>query len=830
MSPQLVPIPMEKADLDLQERLKAFCDLLGEAEGWAKAYEEEGFATPLIRNIRRESDRAYRASRRRLCLGLFGPSGAGKSFLIGGLARGADSELRITRPASGGGPVPFLENVNPNHADEATALVCRLTANPQVLPERRGAFVARVLSHADILKCLATGFRYECSYPDIGDELIERLEAIFAQLPQGTGEDPFVEILEDAWEYVAKNYMRNPYFFALLRRGRVRDRISRLGGPLTPPQQLLLAGTLWGMGDMPAIDTLYNHLTAALAKLGDVEYIEVDEDTVVSMGEDDDDLPAGQRTIVDAQILNTLLQHTSGETAVHAGEGAANAIAMDKATVSALIAELLLPIERTAGEGQRAIVDVADILDFPGARVGREDLGSASLQNDDDGLDNVVAVLKRGKLTFLFEGYCHEREISVLAFCLDASERLECHSVTEQIRRWIATRYPAFETLDEEEIRNPSMFLCLTKFDKMLNPTGGVGSEGWWDSTIEKIDSFFAHGAEKPWFTNWGKRGHCFDNLYWVRNPEFAINLSRMTELRKYYQVSGAISRHMRGHEPKWDAVAPDQPLDAANTGIALLTQSIVQKLRPEIKRLELDNQFRVLSGRLEDVLAKYYVSVEANARVEAARKAAHHLAALMRKRETDCVYGPLLSSLGLPTHLVHRQLSNMTQGVVPVLTDQQVQGFVEDLVKDWLEHVRGHLDNNGFAQMLSEDPTAVGRFAAELARRAKQPDFHEDFCNSIRFFFVHPLGLDHFRQPLAAICCRKWSDYVTTLGYPLPPQRSPDLPPKLTRDVPWRRYMKHWDTCLERLYVDNCTDVVDVPKGNDRLGEVLDALAAIVG
>ncbi len=828
MSPQMAQIPMEPADVELQGRLKAFCDLLGDAEAWAQTYEDEGFAAPLIRNIRRESDRAYRASQRRLCLGLFGPSGAGKSFLIGGLARGAERELRITRAGSRGEPVAFLEHVNPNHADEATAVVCRLTADPQVLPERRGAFVARVLSQADILKCLATGFRYECSYPDIGDALVDRLDGIFAQVPQGKGDDPFVEMLEDAWQYVEKNYIRNPYFFALLRRGRIIDRIGHVGGPLTPPQQLCLASTLWGMGDMPAIDMLYDHLITALAKLGAVEYIEVDQDTVISMGADDD-VPAGQRTIVDAQILNTLLQHTSGETTVYAGRGAANAVVMDKATVSALIAELLLPIERTAGDEQHAIADVADILDFPGARVGREDLGTESLQNDADGLDNVVEVLKRGKLTYLFEGYCHEREISVLAFCLDASERLECHSVTEQIRRWITTRYPAFETLAEEEVRSPSLFLCLTKFDKMLSPTGGVGSEGWWDSTIEKIDSFFAHGAERPWFTNWGKRGHCFDNLYWVRNPAFAINPSRLDELRKYYQVSGAISRHMRGHELKWDAVAPDKSLDAANTGIALLNQSIVQKLQPEIKRLELSNQLHVLSGRLQDVLAKYYVSVGADARTEAARKAAHHLAALMRKRETDCVYGPLLSSLGLPVHLVYRQLSNMTQGVVPVLTDQQVQGFVADLIKDWLEHVRGHLDNNGFAQMLSEDPTAVGRFAAELARRAKQPDFHEDFCNSIRFFFVHPLGLDHFRQPLAAICCRKWSDYVTTLGYPLAKTPTPDLPPKLTRDVPWRRYMKHWDANLERLYVDNCTEVVDVPEGNDQLGDVLATVATIV-
>ena len=49
---------------------------------------------------------------------------------------------------------------------------------------------------------------------------------------------------------------------------------------------------------MPAIDMLYDHLITALAKLGAVEYIEVAQDTVISMGADDD-LPAAdnRRTV-----------------------------------------------------------------------------------------------------------------------------------------------------------------------------------------------------------------------------------------------------------------------------------------------------------------------------------------------------------------------------------------------------------------------------------------------------------------------------------------------------------------------------------------------------
>ena len=834
MSPQVVQIPMAKEDLALQKSLGSLCELLVEAEDWASRYDRAGLTAQGVRNIRRDAERAYRASKRRLCVGLFGPSGAGKSFLIGELGRGGDQVLRISRPGTNAAAVPFLENINPNMADEATAVVCRLTSYPQVQPERPGTFAARILSASDVLKCLATGFVYECKYPEV-EGLTKRCQDMMEPLPRGRGEDPFLEVLDDAWSYVEERFDTHHYYVPLLRRSDIRSRLGRIGGPLNEDQRRMLASTLWGMGDTPAIDFLYAHLVGALGQVRHVDHIEIDQDAVVSIGKGEQDETKNPSTVVNARILNDLMHGGYGTVPVYFGDGAASNVQMEKATVSALVAELSLPVEPMTGQAEPRIVDVADILDFPGARTGRAGAEGESgclpekLQNDREGLRNVVEMFKRGKLTFLFEGYCREREITVLDFCIDGFERPECHDVVPQVTRWVETRYPRFDALGDEELTSPSLFLCLTKFDKLLQPAIGVGIEKRWDSTIQKIVSFFDR-AGNSWFTNWGQSpGRCFDNLFWVRNPSFPVEMEYLPETEASYMVSKTVQRFMQDYSEKWRSSIPADALDKHHTGIPLLARLIQRKLRPEIKRRELEDKLMVMGSMLDEVLARHYVSVDNDERIEAGRKSARRLIALMREHEEDCLFGPLLAAMGLPREIIRRQLGSMTEGVVPVLTSRQMDNFVEALVEDWLDHVRKLLQKeDGLMRLISQDAATVTGFVEQLALRAKSPAFRRDFTDSIAFFFEHPLGLEHFSLPLTAVCCRKWSDFVTTLGYELQPQADPETPPRLSRDVPWRRYMKQWEDYLEELYVANCSTEQEIPEGNDILGEILNRLRAI--
>ncbi len=838
MSPQERDIPMEQEDLELQASLGKLCELLQRSEQWADEYDENGFSAQSIREMRREAARAHSASRRRLCVGLFGPSGAGKSFLIGELGRGGDSELMITRQGTQAGPVAFLKRINPNKADEATAVVCRLTTYPQVVPERDGTFVARILSHADVLKCLATGFVYECEFPDV-DELGRRCAQLFeTSIPKGRGDDPFLEALDDAWAHAEETFDNRPYFRAILKNMNIRQRIRQVGGPLSAEQRRLLASTLWGMGETPIIDVLYSHLMNALDKLGHPTYIEIGQDAVI-FASDADEGDSRASTIVDATILRDLMQGEHGSVPTYSGPEGTPVVQMEKATLSALVAELCLPVQETKqtdGQSGRRIVDVADILDFPGARAGRAGAGGKSallpsqLGHDDEGRRNVVELFKRGKLTYLFEGYCREREITVLNFCIDGFERPECHDVVPQVTRWVQERYPQFNNLDQEELEHPCLFLCLTKFDKLLQGVqqgGGVGQR--WHATVWKIVGFFDR-AQNSWMTNWGGMpDRAFGNWFWVRNPEFAVNPGPLEEAKQYYLQTQAVQKFIHGFQEKWEAAAPQATDDREHTGISLLAASMLKKLRPEVKRRELSEFLAKAKAELEEILGRHYVSPQRDDRAEAARKSASRFIQVMRERERYGLFGPLLDALGLPIEIVHRQIEEAIKSDIFMPTEVQMRKFVEGLVDDWLRHVKRVLQKeDGLMRLIGEEVTTVTGFVEQLAMRARSREFRDTFIGSIRFFFEHPQGLESFRQPLTAVCCRRWSDFVTTLGQPLEPVPEPELPPKLTRDVPWRRYMRQWELYMEQLYVGNCSEPQKVPEGNDMLGGILEELRGI--
>jgi len=859
VSPEQVQIPMEDADHDLCQRLDTFASILDDVQTWAKTHRRDilqrpgdaqqtmTLAGPEIRRIRQRAVTARCAAGRRLCIGLFGPSRAGKSFLIGEMGRAGEAELTIANPEPGNPPVPFLKHINPCRGDESTGVVCRFTLHPQVRPERPGTFVARLLLRADILKCLATGFLSECRPPDTVDA-VKRVKDLFDNLPTKNAADltdPFLCDLDDAWRYMEKHFEKPEYFGQILKHGSIRSRIECVDADrLSESQRRELASTLWGMGSTPVIDRLYTEMVDGLARMGNAPFVEIEQDAVVSYKPRDDASDAD--TIPDVQILPDVLKGERGDTTVCFNRNGQPASAIiRRALLSALVAELYLPVTRTTPNGAEDLLPKADVLDFPGARAPRgagEGLGENALQDDGAGRMNVVDVLRRGKLSYLFEHYCGEREISVLVFCVDVSENIECHQVGAQVRRWIETRYPRFDHLDEEEMEAPSLFLCPTKFDKMLDPHLGVGAAARWNQYIRKLLYLFepSQGAEQNggvpesggrrgyrWMTRWGNQSQRpFKNIFWVRNPEHSKSTSSLDELRETFIDSALVRQHMDDPEARWDAVAPVGPDDREHTGLSLLVPAVLRKLRPDIKREELAAELAKLCEELAAALRREYISLDEDVRGEEAKREARRLLRVLHEYEMQYVFGPLLERLSLPPSVVGRVLDQTDAVAQP---DVQIEKFVENLVGAWLHHASkcveedrlGRLAQNGYSTLLAG-------LINQLAQKAQQQAFKDELAKSVRAFFEHNRGFRCFEKALISICCRKWCDFVASLGQHLPPPATPSLPPSLTRDVAWRRFMDHWDRRLEEFYMANSSGEQEIPPGNAELGDILDRLEQI--
>ena len=87
-------------------------------------------------------------------------------------------------------------------------------------------------------------------------------------------------------------------------------------------------------------------------------------------------------------------------------------VALDPGVLAALIAEIRLPLRAVPG----SLLDKADILDFPGRprAQGHQRLRPRPSSTRASS-SNAIEVYKRGKLTFLFEQYSLDREITALA-------------------------------------------------------------------------------------------------------------------------------------------------------------------------------------------------------------------------------------------------------------------------------------------------------------------------------------------------------------------------------------------------------------------------------
>src|SRR5262249_55489353 len=148
---------------------------------------------------------------------------------------------------------------------------------------------------------------------------------------------------------------------------------------------LVVYSLLWGgPGYAPDLDALLRVLVQGLDACGHAEHVEVTLEQVRASSEG--------ASIIDASCLNAL---GSGKHVVRVFTEQGREVAVDPGVLSALIAEIRLQLRPVHG----ALLERADILDFPGGRALKGINGFGPTELSTGKLDNAIEVYKRGKLT-----------------------------------------------------------------------------------------------------------------------------------------------------------------------------------------------------------------------------------------------------------------------------------------------------------------------------------------------------------------------------------------------------------------------------------------------
>ncbi|MEM9691845.1 MAG: virulence factor SrfC family protein, partial [Myxococcota bacterium] len=508
-----------------------------------------------------------------------------------------------------------------------------------------------------------------------------------ARLMNGRPASPrYRETWETVWHNLHKKYQdRHPYLNELRRQSVLQHHEWR-EAIRTQEGWVHAMSLFWGgPGYAKDLDRLAAELVAGLEALGHPAAIEVELEHVRAS--------SSGASLIDAACLNSLGSPQPPITTFVAGGD--HAVSLAPGVLSALIAELYLSFRPAPG----SLLDHADLLDFPGGRAlkgingfGPEELNSGSL-------DNAIEVFKRGKLTFLFEQFSVDREVTSLVLCSPGPTKPEAIQLQTQVEQWLRIRYGNKTPGQAHELQKPSLFMALTKFDMSLGALRSDNAKDRWDSRVQEACVDFWARSASSWILNWGQRDQPFDNMFWIRNP-YADQMRTLEPgqpdydaVKQGYLASRAVQRHIRDPEHKWAAVEGDNDAGEPKSGVPLLASELREKMAENLKAKELLDETTSIHQELVAVLRALTPSRDEDEQRERILEQAQLLvSAIEREMSRQCsgsVFGELMSLLVADQQALAREVRSVWGSVSPmsIKTSDKVKKVIVHIMKWWMRH-----------------------------------------------------------------------------------------------------------------------------------------------
>lgn len=593
---------MQQQDHDLAQYCRELADASRQAVGWLR--DNCGLVgnecAALQKDMRRAGlffNKCEQAARRKMCVGVFGPSQSGKSYLISALAQDRNGKLMADL---GGKSYDFLSQINPEGGKESTGLVTRFTTTPPAGLTEGFPVRLRLLSETDVARVLANTYYADCEHKQApqAEALIAALDELErrAATPQPGAGVVNGDDLEDLREYVNKNFSSRPRV-QMLQKGywlKAAEIAPRLG----LADRAALLGLIWNA--VPEFQSLYLNLCGALEKLGNPAEAACPLEALIPRS----------ASIIDVALLRNLGED-AGQTLPVLGPDGRTA-ELPRAVITALTAEITIPMREKPDD----FFDHTDLLDFPGyrSRLKISDLGK-ELERPGT-LENLFL---RGKVAYLFERYCAEKELTSMLLCIGPGNQ-EVQDLPRAVYEWICSTHG--ENPAHRAGKPPALFFVLTKMDMEFEKKNGAPSvEKRWDIRLQSsLLDFF--GKQHDWPENWdGSRP--FNNVFLLRNPNFRseaiFNFDPETheekgvrpeqegyvkEVRQAFLQSAAVQRHVFEPERVWEAA-----MRINDGGVELLREKLRPLCNPELKRRQITVSLDEKREQIVTRLAVFYKS-----------------------------------------------------------------------------------------------------------------------------------------------------------------------------------------------------------------------------
>lgn len=555
---------------DIQKQIES----VNKSLEWIKNFNPDHYEQRFIElvGLRCKMRKIEEAQREKPAIAAFGESQKGKSYLIGNLLQKKKSQFEVRDEK--GEMVNFVDRVNPiGDNKEATGVVTRFTPfNDAGNKERYCAehpIIVKLFSVSRIATILCDSYYMDLSDPKFysDDEIKEVAGRIYEQY-SGKPENPQSLIVEDDIIDI-KNYLEKYVTVTQgLRRSGYFEKLALVIRRVPQSEWASVLQYLWH--ENPIVTRLFQRLVDAMQRLGFSREVYVDFDAVMHLGDN-------KNTIMSVDCLNGLDDNSwSLKTDVYVmKDGKLTKVpAFPKCELCALCMEAIFKIEpeflndeatygfksneadqpghmpvQTKGKlpdtVKKDLLASTDLLDFPGAKNRLAVMEEFLTNVNEAGVSNLVQMLLRGKVAYLFNSYNESRIINILMFCQDSID-VHVNEMYRMINDWVEKYVGASVRVRQQTIQNcggiSPLFVVSTKFNMDMIETGkedqdsDAGLNGRWEGRFIKVlytKSFKA--GDVKWFTNWDGEGSTFKNTYLLRDYKYSGCTGKGNNLYKGY-------------------------------------------------------------------------------------------------------------------------------------------------------------------------------------------------------------------------------------------------------------------------------------------------------
>lgn len=544
---------------------------------------------------------------RRNSAGVFGPSQAGKSYLVSVLGKSKGKPLRVD---FAGTPKNFIQEINPEGGKEATGLVTRFTI-VKGTTDAQFPVELRLLTETDLVKIMGNSFLSDFDQHNrkLGLPGEDEIRAVVTRLEAAaqTTQPHLDEILMfDIGEYFKANYSTS---IGPLSRAGYWDALTRFGHKLPTPQRVELYSLLWGGPRGQDISAVFALMLASLERLGHAANARAALDCLIPRA----------RSIIDVDILKDHLATPEDQKdglqvlPVDAQGRDGRPVDVPRATLCALVAELRIVIADRPWD----FFEHTDLLDFPGAR-SREQMFDLPAEADKRA-ESIRNMVRRGKVSYLFQRYTEERELTCMLLCMPPSNA-EVKDLSSLVRHWVWQTHG--DSAAARSRLDCALFFVLTKFDIELMPKPGDTPESLRNRIDTRLEaSMYQLYKQEEWLQDWN--GTPFSNTYFLRNPEFPLDgvfayeeeggvrrevgiapqaVERLKANREGMLEGEKAKRHFRDPGQAWDAAMAHN-----DGGVAFLVQNLERVLSPQLKTAQLVGRLVDQAEQLDARLRRFY-------------------------------------------------------------------------------------------------------------------------------------------------------------------------------------------------------------------------------